>query len=166
MNDDAPGPEFAFLAKRGEFDAAVITRARLAEMGHSDAAGGDFMVVIMPHDRAVETVAVWFSDVNRVTEWCTETRPATLFTRTLGAAADWDCDELIRILRGRTLHGPRSSPASLREVFTMGGRFTLIRHDDEGNPNVGAAFYVMLVAAKALLTLALLFARTRCCGEY
>ena len=44
MSDDAPGPEFALLAKRGEFDAAVITRGRLAEMGHSDAAGGDFMV--------------------------------------------------------------------------------------------------------------------------
>ena len=33
---------------------------------------------------------------------------------------------------------PFFSWESTKDNFTMGGRFALIHHDDEGNPNVGS----------------------------
>jgi hypothetical protein len=48
----------------------------------------------------------------------------------------------------------------------MGRRLTLIRYDDAGNLNVGAAFGAMIVASVAPMTPVLLFAPTVLNGEY
>jgi hypothetical protein len=43
---------------------------------------------------------------------------------------------------------PLFSWRSLREVFTMGGgRFPLIRYDDNGNPSIGPDCYGIMVLA-------------------
>jgi hypothetical protein len=60
---------------------------------------------------------------------------------------------------------PFFSWESAKDIFTMGGRFTLIRYDDEGNPNVGAAFWAMFGTAIGMITLVLLFARAVLNGE-
>ena len=41
----------------------------------------------------------------------------------------------------------------------MGGRFPLIRYDDEGNPRMGAGRYVMVIAATVTVALLVRLAR-------
>jgi hypothetical protein len=54
----------------------------------------------------------------------------------------------------------------LREVFTMGGRFPLIRYDDDGTPHMGAGGYAMIIAATAMFVLLGMLARAILNGEY
>ena len=50
---------------------------------------------------------------------------------------------------------PLFSWESLRIVLTCDGRFTLIRHDENGDPEMGNAGYAMVVAAIVLAVLLL-----------
>ena len=59
-----------------------------------------------------------------------------------------------------------SSWESVKDIFTMGGRFTLIRYDEDGGVHVGAAFYALLIASMALMTGVFLFVRAVLSGEY
>ena len=47
----------------------------------------------------------------------------------------------------------------------MGGRFPLIRYDDDGNPRMGAGGHAMIVAVTGILTLAVLLVRAIVNGE-
>ena len=51
-----------------------------------------------------EAAAMWCDSNEQLTKWCQDTQPKTLYTRTCGAEVDIDCDELIRLCRGLTLH--------------------------------------------------------------
>jgi hypothetical protein len=55
---------------------------------------------------------------------------------------------------------PLFSWESLRIVLTCDGRFTLIRHDENGDPEMGNAGYAMAVAAIVLAVLLLGWALT------
>ena len=60
---------------------------------------------------------------------------------------------------------PFLSLASLREVITMGGRFTLIAYNDIGNARLALPIGIMIAAA-AMLVLVVMLVRAILNGEY